>query len=381
LISFLAGTAATAAAVGSVFAPEIWHEPTRGHVQLLSIATTIVVCLLNIFGVRIATRVNNIGASIELAGTVLLGVVLVGGLLFFFDDTHGVGILTSTDGVGDTPITLTSLALAGLLPVYVLLGWEGAADLAEETQDPRRAAPQAMFRSVAVSGTAGFVIFALLGMSIPGSVGGFLDQPENPVFRLVGDQIGAFAKDLMVMIGFASIFACTIANMAVATRMVFALSRDQMLPASKLLAAVNEKTGTPVAAIVGVAALAVVLNVLNEGLVARIFAIVGLGYYWTYLLTLIAAYGAQRAGRIPDAPPHVFSLGRWVLPVTAVGATWAALVIVVLTVPEVNHTTAYYTAGAFAIGALWWALALRGRLNEGQAGPPEVIAAARGTTS
>src|SRR5919198_3779830 len=145
LISFLAGTAATSAAIGSVFAPEIWHDPTRGQVQLLSIATTVVVCLLNVFGVKIATRVNNIGASAELAGTVVLGIVLLAGLLFFFHDTHGLGTLTSTERVGHEPITLTSIALAGLLPVYVLLGWEGAADLAEETQDPRRAAPQAMF--------------------------------------------------------------------------------------------------------------------------------------------------------------------------------------------------------------------------------------------
>jgi amino acid transporter len=379
LISFLAGTAATAAAVGSVFAPEIWHDPSRGQVQFLSIATTVVVCALNVFGVRIATRVNNVGASIELAGTALLFLVLVAGVLFLFGDTQGLSVLTSTDRVGNAPIDLTAVALAGLLPVYVLLGWEGAADLAEETEDPRRVAPQAMFRSVAVSSLSGFLIFALLGMAIPGTIGGFLNDPENPVFHLVGTQVGTFAKDLMVVIGFASIFACVIANMAVATRMVYALSRDNMLPASRAFATVNERTGTPIVAILSVSALAIVLNVLNEGLVAKIFAIVGLGYYCTYLLTMLAATIAHRAGRIPEAPPGVFTLGRWMGPVAAVGMAWAALVIIVLTVPSVNHTTAYYTAGAFAIGALWWALVLRRRLNHGHAGPPELAAGARAT--
>ena len=375
LISFLAGTAATAAALGSVFAPEIWSDPSRGQVQLLSIGATVVVCALNVFGVRVATLVNNVGASIELAGTVVLGLVLVAGLLFFFGDTQGAGVLTSTDHVGGGSITLTTVALAGLLPVYVLLSWEGAADLAEETKDPRRAAPRAMLRSVAVSGAAGLVIFALLGMAIPGSVGTFLDGPGNPVFRLIEVQIGPFAKDLMVVVAFASIFACLIANMAVATRMVFALSRDRMLPGSGGLATVNERTGTPIAAIVGVAALAVVLNVLNEGLVAKIFAIVGLGYYLTYLLTLVAAFLAQRSGRIPSAPEGVFDLGRWLTPMAAVGAVWAGVVIVVLTVPSANNTTAYITAGALAFGALWWLLVLRHRLNAGTAGPPDVISA------
>jgi amino acid transporter len=374
LISFLAGTAATSAAVGSVFAPEIWSDPSRRQVQLLSITTAVAACLLNVFGVRIATRVNNIGASIELAGTVALGLVLAAGLLFFFGDTQGASVLTSTDHVGGGSITLTTVALAGLLPVYVLLGWEGAADLAEETKDPRRAAPRAMLRSVAVSGAAGFVIFALLGMAIPGSVGAFVDGSGNPVFRLIDVQIGPFAKDLMVVIAFASIFACVIANMAVATRMVFALSRDRMLPGSGVLAAVNERTGTPITAIVGVTGLAVVLNVLNEGLVAKIFAIVGLGYYLTYLLTLVAAFLAQRAGRIPEAPEGVFNLGRWVTPLAVVGAVWAVVVIVVLTVPEVNNSTAYTTAGALVLGALWWLLVLRRRLNAGTAGPPDLVA-------
>jgi amino acid transporter len=374
LISFLAGTAATAAAIGSVFAPEIWADPTRGQVQMLSIAATVVVCALNIFGVKIATRVNNVGASLELAGTVALGLLLLAGLLFFFgNDTQGVSILTSTEHVGDSPITLTSIALAGLLPVYVLLGWEGAADLAEETKDPRRAAPRAMVRSVAVSGAAGFLIFALLGMAIPGTVGSFMDGPGNPVFRLLEVQVGTFAKDLLVIVAFASIFACLIANMAVATRMVFALSRDDMLPGSKTLASVNVRTGTPIAAILGVAGLAVVLNVLNEGLVAKIFAIVGLGYYLTYLLTLVATFLAKRAGRIPDAPEGVFDLGRWLTPMAVIGAVWALVVIVVLTVPSVNNTTAYTTAGALALGALWWLLVLRRRINAGLAGPPDVV--------
>src|ERR671932_2098579 len=146
-----------------------------------------------------------------------------------------------------------------------------------------------------------------------------------------------------------------------------------MLPGSRVPGAVNERTGTPIAAITGVAALAIVLNVLNEGLVAKIFAIVGLGYYLTYLLTLLAALLAQRAGRIPRAPAGVFDLGRWLTPMATIGVVWAAVVIVTLTVPKANNTTAYYTAGAMALGAIWWAVALRRRINAGLAGPPDIV--------
>lgn len=370
LISFMAGTAAVSAGIGAVFAPEIWDNPTRGQVQFLSIAATLVVAALNIFGVRLATRVNDVGASIELGGVLLLIVALVAGLLFAFGDSNGLAILTDTTPVSGEPVTFTTLALAALLPVYVLLGWEGAADLAEETQDPRRTAPRAMIQAVAVSGAVGFVVFILLGAAIPGSTVAFFDRPDNPVFAILRLQIGELAGDVFVAVAFLSLFACLIANMAVATRMIFALSRDGMLPASPLLATVNARTRTPVAAILLVTALSVVLNFLNEGLVAKIFAIVGLTYYATYFLTMVATVIGNRAGRIPAGPAGVFGLGRRLVPMAILAMVWTGAVILVLSLPEINHETAVTTLIALALGFAWWLFVLRGRLARGEAGVP-----------
>jgi len=370
LISFLAGTAGTAAAIGTVFAPEIWDEPTTGQVQALSIGCTIVVAVLNIVGVKIATRVNNIGASIELIGTVLLVLVLLAGVLVFFDHAQGLRILTDATPLGGEPITLTAVALAALLPVYVLLGWEGAADLAEETINPRKAAPRAMFRSVVISGIIGVVVFALLAMAMPTGPSTFLTGSENPVLKLISEQLGPFARALMIVVAFASIFACLIANMAVATRMAFALSRDNMLPASKALQRVGARSKAPVQAIVFVAVVAIGLNLLNSGLVGRIYAMVGLTYYLTYALTLIATVVAERRKTIPPATDGVFDLGRWLTPVVVLGLLWCGAVILTLTLPEENNQNAATAAVVLGIGFLWWVFVLRHRLKAGTAGPP-----------
>lgn len=368
-ISFIAGTAATSAAIGSVFAPEIWANPTQGQIQGLSIGATLVVGVLNVCGIRLATRINDIGAVIEIIGTVLLAIGLFAGVLFFFSDTQGVAILTSAKPVSGASVDFTTIALATLLPVSVLLGWEGAADLSEETHDPRRAAPRAMIRAVLVSALLGFVVFALLSISIPGSVPDLFSQSENPVINIVRLQLGDLAGKAMIVIAFASILACLIANMAVATRMTFALSRDNMLPGSKVLARINPHFGTPVGAILLITGIAVLLNLASGGFVTAIYSMVGLTYYCTYLLTLIAAFIAWRSGRMPSAPPGVFSLGRWLLPMIVVGGLWAIAVILTLSLPQESHTGALTTLIALGIGGLWWLLVLRKRLNLGTAGP------------
>ena len=371
-VSFVAGTAATSAAIGSVFAPEIWAQPTQAQVQGLSIAATLVVGLLNVFGIRLATRINDLGAGIEIIGTVILAIVLFAGVFFFFDHTQGLRILVSADPTSKQPIHFATVALATLLPVSVLLGWEGAADLAEETKDPRRTAPRAMIRAVVVSSVLGFAVFALLGIAIPGSVANLLNQPENPVIHIVRLQLGRFAGSLMVVVAFASILACLIANMAVATRMTFALSRDKMLPASGFLSSIHPRFGTPVGAIILITGVAVALNLASGGFVTAIYSMVGLTYYLTYLLTLIAALLAHKKGRMPSAPEGVFDLGRWLVPMILIGGIWAVFVIVTLTLPDENHAAAVTTGITLGVGVAWWLVSLRGRLNRGLAGPGRV---------
>ena len=315
---------------------------------------------------------NDLGAVIELVGTVVLLAVLVAGLLIFFGQTQGIHLLVDTTPTSGTAITFSTVALATLLPVNVLLGWEGAADLAEETLDPRRAAAQAMIKAVAISSIFGLALFALLALAIPGPIADFLKQTENPVILIVRERFGAYAADIMLFVTFASIFSCLIANMAVATRMSFALARDNMLPASSLLARVSERTGTPIASILFITAVAILLNFASGGFVTAIYSMVGLTYYMTYFLTLVAAFLAHRSGRIPSAPKDTFSLGAWLVPTIGVGVLWTLCVIATFTLPDESHPAVLVTMVVLAIGAAWWVLKLRRDLAAGTAGPPDL---------
>ena len=176
LLSFFAGTASIAVAMGSVFASEIWPEPTHRHIASFAAVAIVVAVLINIISIRAATWFNNVGASAELFGT--LGLTLIAGIgLFFYRDHQGPAVLFQVGSTTGGPINVTTIGLAALLPVYTLLGWEGSADLAEETHDPRRTAPTAMFRSVVISGIAAFLMYAVFAMAIPGSLAATINQP------------------------------------------------------------------------------------------------------------------------------------------------------------------------------------------------------------
>jgi amino acid transporter len=373
LLSFLAGTASIAVAMATIFAGEIWDNPTTGNVQAFAAVAIVVAVVINIVGIRAATWINNFGATTELVGT--LGLAAIAGVgLFFFKHEAGPQVLFHSGQVEGSSITLTSLGLAALLPIYTLLGWEGSADLAEETRDPRRTAPRAMLRSVGISGVAGFAVFAVFAMAIPGGIEQTLGHP-NPVVFLFQEQFGEGLARVLRVVVLISVFSALLANVTVGTRMVFSLSRDGMLPGSRALAWVSPATKTPILAVVLVGVFALIVNLLSAGLIVKVTAITAVTYYLVYLMTTLGALRADARGEMPDAPGY-FSLGRWFRPVAIAAVVWSLIVVAYMTIPEVNNIAAEYTAGGLALGAIWYLAYLRPRLETGEVGPPRIRAAA-----
>jgi len=368
LVANLMGSAGISVSLASVFAPDIWAAPTHWDVALLAVIAIVVAVTINLASIKAAGMVNNAGATMELLGTIGGTVALAIGL-FFFHHIQGPHVLTQTGSSSGSGLGFGTIGLALLLPVWTLAGWEGSADLAEETTNPRRTAPRAMLRAVVISGAAAFIVYAVFAMAIPGSIAATVGGTSNPMVAIFSSHFGSIAGDVLQVVAFIAMLSCLLANITCATRTSFSLARDRMLPMSRILSTVNVKTATPVYTIIGVGVFSIIINLLSGGFVTNVLSVLNVSLYLTYGSTCIAVLIGHWRGTIPEAGPGYFSLGRWLFPVTATCVAFSIAVIVFMVGPSSSHIVLLYTIAFEALGAIWYLVAVRGRLRRGEAGP------------
>jgi amino acid transporter len=325
---------------------------------------------INLAGVRIASRINNAVAFVVEIGLsiILTAILLVVG--FVTNPVQDFSFLNTTT-VEDGGFA-TAILLSGLLAMWVLTGFEGAADLAEETKMATRHVPKAVIRALLFAIVVGFLMVVGLTINIDNlsdTVGS-----DVPVSHILETALGTTGAAIFESVAIIALYAGGLANMAAASRLMFSLSRDNMLPASSVLKKVSPTTKSPSAALLVVAAFSLALVLVgsygSSQAMALIVGMAALGYYAVYGLTVIAVLIAARNGALPSKTN--FDLGRYAGPVRIAALLWTIFVIGCLTVPELNHQTALTAGGFFVLAGIWYAAILRNRINTDKAGVPRL---------
>jgi amino acid transporter len=342
------------------------QSPSGRLTLFIALLLLTVAYLINIISVQLAARVNNVAVFTEVIGTVVLAVVL-----FFLwvanykPNQHGLGYIGHHFHQAGQPYWY-AITLAALIGIFTIVGFEASADMSEEAIDARRSVPKAMISSVVISTVLGMVVLLGFVLAVPsdkffGDTGGFLPA----IFQY---WIGSGLARAFVAVVVFSMFALTVVGAAANTRLLYAMSRDNMLPASSLLKTVNKQTKTPIPALVVsyLICVGVMLFGYNSsnafGLLVGATALVP---YIVYLLTVVA-YGIKRPGleRLPGA----FHLGRWAVPVFVGSLVWLVVALLALSLPSEFHGADKYAGGGIVLAALWWVVGLRPRLQRHAAG-------------
>ena len=140
----------------------------------------------------------------------------------------------------------SGLALAFPLAIYLFIGWENSAALAEETTAPRRNVPRAVFMSIAL------MAFTYLLLSYS-TVTGFhynataLTAPLIP-FIAVAHSVAAWLAFIAYLAGLTSTLGVLIAAVNSQCRLIFNAGREGLLP--RWIGRVHPVRRTPVNAII-----------------------------------------------------------------------------------------------------------------------------------
>ena len=318
-------------AVSSTVLPSLFrYTETAQNAWLATTIVIVVQMLFIVFSTLWSTRINNAAVGTEIVGIVglTLLLVIVGAVRGMLQPGH----LFST-GLAPTPWfgsgTLTSASpfqLSFLLGAFTIVGFEAAANLAEETQDAHRTVPTAMWFSVFLSGVVGFAF--LLALNLASQNIAALTASATPVADIVTQMLGTVVGDIFLVFVTFSIFACGLVIFITVTRLTWAMSRDERFPGHSMFKRVGTQTGTPVTATLfcGILIL-VVLAVFawlgiavpaQSNTLTNLFSTATLLPAIIYLATVVLYIYARR--KLPVT--HGFSLGVWEWPIIILSIVW-----------------------------------------------------------
>jgi amino acid transporter len=346
-----------------------WTLNLQGQI-LLTIASIVVAMLITAYGIRLTTLINNIGVAIELVVTVVATIV-VALVAFAIPANHQpFTALFEGSSSGGSPYIVAWFA-AALGPFFGLVGVEASADVAEETKGARHTIPKTMFTALAVSSVIEILMYVVYVLAIKDHTA-LAHASSAPIAEIISQQLGPVFSRIVVAFALTNIFACLLANILLASRLMYSLSRDNMLPASRIWRRVAPGHKTPANAAFVIAAVAILLclsALFNTSAFTYFLGIGSLAFFGVYLLQTIGLLIAKRKGRIPEPEPGTFDLGRWRVGIYVAGfVMFAVIEIALATLPQFAGNI-WVFLGVVVLGALWWLLVIRPRLRRGDAGP------------
>lgn len=337
---------------------------------LLAIGVVFVCVLINIYGVRFATMVNNIGVSLELVITVG-ATALVAIIAFSSPENHQpISVLFTGGEAGDKDSYMLAWLAAALGPFFGLIGVESGADVAEETKNARHVVPKTMFYALITSIVIELLMYIVYVLAIK-DVDAVEANAAAPIEEIINQQAGSVVTKIVVAVALTNILACLLANILVATRLTYSMARDNMLPFSHVFRHVSPTTKTPTYAVIGLGCLSTLLllsALVNEQAFNYIIGIASLLFFFVYILQTIGLLIGVKKGTIPKGEDGTFDLGRWRIPlyVTAL-VVFVGVAIALLSLPQFTNNK-WVFLGIVVIAGIWWATGLKSRLSRGEAG-------------
>jgi basic amino acid/polyamine antiporter, APA family len=297
------------------------------------------VATINFRGVGESVKMNVVLTLVELSG---LLIIITIGLWAMGLGQGDVSRVTQFNTAGDGSAFWPVIA-ATTLAFFAMVGFEDSVNMAEECKDPTRIFPKVLLAGLTITG----LIYVLVSISAITLVAPEqLGEGETPLLKVV--QAGAPSFPVGVF-GFITMFAVAnsaLINMLMASRLVYGMSRERVLPA--VLGKVHRTRQTPYIAILFTTLLAL-------GLITFVGEVPALG--GTTALLLLCVFTVVNIAVLVlrrDRVEHQHFRTPTILPI--LGALFCAF----LAGPWTARASVQYTIAGIliAIGVVLWVVTL-----------------------
>jgi amino acid permease (GABA permease) len=358
--NFLGQVAVTAgidfgAAVFINFLFSLWFNfdtATRWHTIVIYAAVLLIHGLLNQFGIRLVSLLNDVSVWWHITGVLIIVGALIFGLKAGAHHASAGFVFTHLENLSGFHIGYWYILPVGLLMAqYTFTGYDASAHMTEETHNAARSGPRGIVMSIVISLIAGWIL--LIGVTFAIQRGSYATEAAAGTAapgQIFIDAIGRTGAELLLLVVIGAQLFCGMSSVTANSRMIYAFSRDGALPGSSVWSKVNKRTRTPTNAIWLAAGGALILGLpylWNAAAYGAVTSIAVIGLYIAYVLPTFLRL--RQGDNFKRGPWH---LGRWSYVIGWTAVAWVVIIFFLFMLPQfgpINLTTFNYACIAVAV--------------------------------
>lgn len=236
----------SASALAVAFAGEYLSPFFAAPKLLTGFILIVVLGLINFRGISESVKLNLVFTLIELVG---LGLIVVVGIHALANGLGEPARALEFNSDGSIPMTILAGAALGF---YALIGFEDSVNLAEETKNPSRAFPRALFGGILITGVIYMLVTVVAAMVVPVEQ---LAGSSGPLLEVMHVSTLGVPTKLFALLALFALFNGALINMIMASRLVYGMGDQGIMPG--IFARIHRGRQTPWVAIVFTSIIAV----------------------------------------------------------------------------------------------------------------------------
>jgi basic amino acid/polyamine antiporter, APA family len=211
----------SASALARGFGGDYLSEFVSVPVVVTALALLALIAAINLRGIEESVKLNVGFTLVEIGG--LLLIVLIAAVALAQGDAEPGRALEFKEGSSVLGVTLASAALA----FYALIGFEDSVNVAEETREPNRTYPKALFGGLAIAGALYMLVTVGASMVVPTSD---LTESSGPLLEVVRGGPLDVPEKLFAAIGLLALSNGALINMIMASRLLYGMAEERVVP-------------------------------------------------------------------------------------------------------------------------------------------------------